>query len=359
MATNLFGNINRRIALAMLVDLLNDSPAWHRGDPRMYGAAGDGTTDDTAALQAAIDAGELYLPVGLTFYVTSLAVGPTTYSSTAQNAPFRVSGGGTLLQVPSTASPVLVIEDCENVVVEDITIDGNRDLRVSGNQDGLQIIDSSRVQVRGVTTRRCSGSGVNAFVDDGTLADVVLSHVTARDNTLYGITIESATRPVIEECLVRDNTLDGIKISTSIDPVLRGGEVTANGQTGIVTNASRALTFTGGLKVHGNALAGISIADTNGYHIFGNVKVWGNGTASAGTYQGILVVGSPRCTFIGNVCASPTTVTETQAHGIYLNDCPNAVLVGNILAGVTQGLGTAGTTAATIRAAANYGQVDI
>lgn len=357
MTTNYFGNIDRRIALALLVDLLNDSPAWHRGDPRMYGAAGDGVTDDTTAVQTAADTGELYLPQGLTFLVTTITVDGRLYSSTADFAPFRALGGGTLKQKPTATDAILHISDCDVVDIRDIVLDGDKASRVSGTQHGLYIEDCALVTVTRVLTRRCSQNGVNVVINTGTTSDVTLDHVLSRDNDGYGISLDTITRGVLRGCDVRSNLLDGVKLNGSVDVVFNGGEITANTQCGVVASGCRALAFTGGLRVHGNSLAGISITDTNGFHLFGGIKVWGNSGASSGTYQGILVVGAPKCTFTGSVIAAPTGVTETQAHGVYLNDCPSCTFVGNVLAGVTAGVGAAGTT--TFRASANVGQADV
>jgi len=41
-----------------------EPPQGYHRDVRDFGAKGDGTTDDTAAIQAAMDAGDVYLPPG-------------------------------------------------------------------------------------------------------------------------------------------------------------------------------------------------------------------------------------------------------------------------------------------------------
>jgi len=100
---------------------------------RAYGAKGDGTTDDTAALQqasaviAAAGSGTLYIPPG-TYATTGIVLQNMT--------GFTVRGdrGAILTILPNTtaapnrgAANVLTVADCTDFAIEGLSIDGRRD----------------------------------------------------------------------------------------------------------------------------------------------------------------------------------------------------------------------------------------
>ncbi len=90
-----------------------------------YGALGDGSTDDTTAIQDALDAatavgGTVFVPSG-TYIVTTLTLKANT----------RLQGGGmgvSVLKLKNTTNVDLiqVAADASNVTVSDLSLDGNR-----------------------------------------------------------------------------------------------------------------------------------------------------------------------------------------------------------------------------------------
>lgn len=99
-----------------------------------YGATGDGTTDDTTAVQAALDAaaaaggGTVYFPPG-TYMVTSLTVGDAV---TLQGAGPWASE---IKQIASTNAHLLTLETGStiNVGVRDLILHGNNDNQTDAN----------------------------------------------------------------------------------------------------------------------------------------------------------------------------------------------------------------------------------
>lgn len=141
---------------------------------KQFGAKGDGTTDDTTFIQAAINAAAaakvlLLIPFGT--FIVSAALNLTTDS--------RIGGVGTIkLKDNCTPKPgdILRCNTATGVFLQDFTIDANRQNNVdhgtpdgSGNQATtwqgtlLAAIDYAYVSnfaIRNVTVKECWGSGV-------------------------------------------------------------------------------------------------------------------------------------------------------------------------------------------------------
>lgn len=113
-------------------------------DVRVFGATGDGSTDDTAAIQAAIDAadaatgGVVYLPTG-TYKITSSLIIASVYGIGLVGPigtgwqPMGAANGGAILNWAGGAAPMLIIRPAvdggnwpaNNVRVENLALQGN------------------------------------------------------------------------------------------------------------------------------------------------------------------------------------------------------------------------------------------
>jgi len=122
-----------------------------------FGAVGDGVTDDTVAIQAAIDAvsvaggGTLFVPPG-TYYVTNLAM------KTGVRLVGSSSSSVTLKFPPTNASINLItVINVDNVVIESLTIDSNDSTYTGDNTDtiAIQIYGGSGTGSNNNTIRNC------------------------------------------------------------------------------------------------------------------------------------------------------------------------------------------------------------
>ncbi len=107
-------SINGQHSVIHAEDLMTEGP-W--ADVRAYGARGDGATDDTAAIQAAIDSGKkVYLPMG-SYMVTTLNI-------SADNTIIVGDGMGKSILTAWGSGAVFDISFNVGTELKDFTIDG-------------------------------------------------------------------------------------------------------------------------------------------------------------------------------------------------------------------------------------------
>jgi hypothetical protein len=149
-------------------------------DVSALGAIGDGVTDDTEALQNALDAlkaGEtLLIPAGKTFRHTEVL--------TIRKAGVRLTGGGTLLATNEEKSALTIEAD-------NVTLDGGLVLKAVGTtrrwsapaQNKLNLVRHSGATVRNITVDGAAAAGIFAFGAVG----YVIEDVTVQNTRADGI----------------------------------------------------------------------------------------------------------------------------------------------------------------------------
>ena len=135
----------------------------HALDVREYGAVGDGVTDDTAAVQAAINAvgsggGTVYLPPGnyvLTAGLSLATVGTVLRGGGAATTKILIGGGFT-----DTAAVKVTAYDCQ---ITDLSVSGASATTTSNPAaDGIRITGVRRAKVSGVTFFNVNGWAIKA-----------------------------------------------------------------------------------------------------------------------------------------------------------------------------------------------------
>lgn len=285
-------------------------------DVRDFGARGNGTHDDTAAIQAAIDA----LPAGGTLSIGSgnYLVDPVRSLRLRSRMRLAMAKDTRLVARPNAAprAYVLSIVGVHDVEVSGGRIVGDRDRHQSTEGEwghGIMVRGAERVTLRGLHVTRCWGDGISIGGISGArvvpsrdirIEDVVCtgnrrqgltigrsrrvrvlrSHFVATGGTLPGCGIDIEPDPgdgaediAIEECLlrgnhgaglqvyerarvvavrrciIRDNRGDGVLIRGGEQCVLEDNEIAGNGLRGIaVRGRSRDLTLSAN-RFSGNA----------------------------------------------------------------------------------------------------------
>lgn len=187
-------------------------------DVRDKGAKGDGRSDDTSAIQAAIDAvggtgGTVIVPDG-TYMVDAAGAGRLRLKS---RMTLKLSDGATLEAIPTKSKnyAVLTIADVSDVWVLGGTIEGERDQhRGKTGEWGMGITisdDARRITIGGVTAKKMWGDG---FYVDGA-EDVSFCRVTADGNRRQGLSVIKANGLLVLNSVFRNT--HGTRPSAGID----------------------------------------------------------------------------------------------------------------------------------------------
>lgn len=152
-------------------------------DPE-FGAVGDGTTDDAASIQSAINSawttggGIVFLPAGI-YNVDSGLSGRTGVSLIGTGSSTTISSGG-------TGFAVLLISDLVGFHASDFEIDGNQPASAS---DGINI-DIGDTSTGTITTQ-----------------GVTLERIRVVDADVFGIRIQPGTGAIVEDVTLRNVTI--------------------------------------------------------------------------------------------------------------------------------------------------------
>ncbi|WLG42270.1 glycosyl hydrolase family 28-related protein [Pseudomonas sp. FP1740] len=281
-----------------------------------FGAKGDGITDDTAAIQSAIDAaaaaggGQVYMPTGT--YIVSGGVEPSDGCLMLKSNVYLYGDGmgATTIKVADGSDTKItgVIrsaygEETHDFGVSNLTIDGNRD-NTTGKIDGWfngyipgQAGYDSNVTLDSVEIKDCSGYGfdpheqtINMVIKnsvshgnglDGFVADF-LSNSTfennvAYDNDRHGFNVVTSTHDfTLTNNIAYNNGGNGIVVQRGSENIpspsnitITGGEVYGNGAEGVLIKMSSEVTVSG-VDIHDNTSAGVRIYGSNHVELIDN-----------------------------------------------------------------------------------------
>ena len=228
-----------------------------------FGAVGDGVTDDTAAIQAAVNvAAKIIVPAGTYKVTNTLAL--------KDNTTFQGNGVGlTIINYGSSAAlsdgAIILLDGADNAYVSDLSI--THTLSASG-VSGIKVIGASyNVKLERLDV---SGFSTNFFLDGaegavaGKLTRCSVTQCCGHDtHSGYGIRVQNTDSLLIQDCNFYSNTLDGIKLRALNDNTRVIGGQSYNNGTG-PSNGNGIDTLSGGYEVtidglecYGNDGAGI------------------------------------------------------------------------------------------------------
>lgn len=225
-----------------------------------FGVKGDGTTDDTVAIQAAIDAAiaqnkSLLFPNGQ--YLISDADGDHTALKIVNASNFRMYGalGATIKTTSGFWGGMITFENCYNVEVTGLTIqcDGDGAVNSAPGISGIRFIkDSKYIRIHGNFFKGLTDSAITILstspdpdtsglnIADTTRANTIITnnHFTACEHCLitkYGGTRNTViANNIVYQCCFGFK-IDG-EVMTSYSPLVWKDPATLSGNTTVVGN---------------------------------------------------------------------------------------------------------------------------
>jgi parallel beta-helix repeat protein len=267
---------------------------------RDFGAKGDGVTNDTLAIQTAIEAanavggGQVILDKG-TYIVSNIGDEPSDGCLMLRDNISLVGAGmgeTTLKVQDGSAAKITGVVRSEygvgtnNFGMSDLTIDGNR-ANTTGKVDGWfngfapgKIGKDSNVTLERVEIKNCSGYG---FDPHEQTENMVIRDSVAHGNGLDGFVADFLFDSTFENNVSYNNDRHGFNVVTSTyDFTLRNNIAYGNGGNGIVVQRGseniplpEGVVIEGG-KVYGNGLEGVLIKLSNSIAVDG-VEIYQNG----------------------------------------------------------------------------------
>jgi len=310
-----------------------------------FGAVGDGVTDDTAAIQAALNSSSnVNLVEGYTYLITQLSMPSNT----------RLWGRGALKVKNSTNNNAIINGGSTNIVLEGFSLDGNYANQTSGSGIVLSTVTNSAI--KNVTVTNVYGTGI--LISAGSKNSVTGCVVSGcgQNAAGYGIYLFASSYNLVCNNTVSNNCI-GIVIETS-------GVLTAlyNTITGNVSTANRAAFTQSGAGIHiecsaGNSVnytevsgntsslnAGPGVSQTNGV---GN-NFTGN-QLSNNSLAGISTAVATNTLISGNTCIANGAGAAAGYQCGFLFDSAGSgstgLVIGNEISGSVEGVKTFGTSA--------------
>lgn len=303
---------------------------------RDFGAKGDGVTDDTAAIQAALDAAAaaggaiVHLEAG-TYVVSGSGKASAGCLQIGSNVVLAGDGQGEttirladgssgditgIIRTPSSDTTV-------NVTIRDLTIDGNRD-NTSGDVDGIFTgvapgvnASSEDILIIGVEVMNVSRYGFDPHEQTSRL---VIADSISHDNGADGFTLDYIMDSVVVGNLSQNNGRHGYNLVTSShDVILANNVAAANQSVGLVVqngSEERAwvdnVLIAGGLY-HDNAGEGVLIKLSSDITLAG-AEIYANGK------DGVVVYGATGSVILDNTIYDNATTRPGGYDGIRLRD---------------------------------------
>lgn len=251
--------------------IFNNNVFFKSGSPwvdvKALGAIGDGVTDDTAAITAAISTGRMvFLSAGT--YLTS---GITAVS----NLWLRGAGRGitTLLLKDASAGAVIAGTSKDQITISDLSINGNKaGQTTAAARDGIRLLTCTNVYLQNIYSYDCKEDGFYVSGCDGVNGSGLVAVDNARNGFSAGAAAGVTTNLSIMSLRTSGHTTSGA-IGLSLEPAqgARVSDLQSDGDYYGLTVVGTAVDGS-----NDNSVEAIVLAPTSGTSV-----VVGGGTALA------------------------------------------------------------------------------
>ena len=297
-----------------------------------YGAKGDGSTDDTDAIQAAIDAvegtgGTLLIPDG-TYMINATRNNGSRGLLVGNDITLRLSPGAVLKAIPNSAQAyaILFVSQANRVNILGGTVEGERSRHggTAGESGmGIYVASSQNVVIEGVTAKECWGDGFYIGGSSG-CQNVTLCNVVGDHNRRSGLSAVYVDGLVIRNSTFKNNRGTLPEAGINLEP--NAGETVANVQISGCTLANNAGS---GIQV------GVALSNSSGS--IKNTTMDGN-TLTSNRTSGLSALGGGGIE-ISNTSGHKVTNnifrTNNNCGLLLRDDADNMIATGNTITGTT------------------------
>ncbi len=265
------------------------------------GAAGDGVADDTAEIQAAIDAanaaggGEVFIPEGTFLISASL----TLYS----NIVFRGTGHGSIIKTVAN-DQVIRVDVASRIVIRDLQLLGDADA-LKTLQRGIHFVSVTDSLIENVFVKNMGYDGI--LLISGCVGNIVANnHVYGSQDdgiNIGGDSVVATTNNVVQGNVVEGCAHTGIHLSAGSSLTAVVGNSIRTCDTGIDTFQDAPNIGLGKNRIEANVidsctLYGIHIKDSDDNSVCGNTI--------NGCQRSLRVENAERCQFLANASLNPS-----------------------------------------------------
>lgn len=200
--------------------------------PEDFGAVGDGITDDTDAINTALEHSNVLNMNAKTYLVS--ANQETAIAIAAHNKV--INGNGATIKIkPVTGEYYHVIDVRGSTTISNLTIIGERDDHIGTSGEwghGISISKCDRVHIENVTVKNCWGDGIYLGSDNTETHETGCNNVTINNclidnNRRNGISIIDCDNFIIDGCTISNthgtNPQIGINIERNSDNQITSG----------------------------------------------------------------------------------------------------------------------------------------
>lgn len=283
-----------------------------------FNAVGDDSTDDTAALQAALSSGasRVFIPAG-TYKITAKLALPSNIEVFGEGDSTVIKLYANTAGSYGASSGMFNISGRSNVVVRDLKFDGQRSTYTAVYNDAIWIdwrtVAGSNIHIKRVTVRDVAGGGVQALASSGTASsDLWVEDCDIKDTGNFGI----HSQDYISNVWYRRNKVQNWGLTIAERVGITGGRSASNLiiSDNLVIGSGSAL----GSSVHGISMDRCSNATCQG-----NVV---KGTIGFGIEVGIVTNGSVTGNTVTDCVRASIAFSGVQASN---ERCINISVTGN------------------------------
>ena len=192
---------------------------------KLYGAVGDNATDDTAAIQAAIDSlsggtydgGVVYFPPGIYRISSALSIDSADNSITLKGCSthFPLGGDGSLIRSTSTTANGIEITNSLSVSIQNLRIDTS-----VTKTDGIAIDCESSTDIQGITIDQvyingfCKGINITGYSVSAVRNTEIRAQPNSANST-YGILVDKGSDTRVDQIRFQNIIIDAVHSGSS------------------------------------------------------------------------------------------------------------------------------------------------